>query len=144
MRRIVGFILLTAAFLGGYHLGRQKGSPDLIGYARQAAVAVAAVAGDVYRSTRDSDAAPGDEDGAPADAQAYDRAGVDPAHDTRVYVYQRRASSAERRAARAATAAEPAADGPEAVAHAPSDGRSDWAGQLWRAIKPPKNDDAGK
>jgi hypothetical protein len=40
IRRILGIILLLGVFLGGYHLGRLPGSPDLIGGARNAGRAV--------------------------------------------------------------------------------------------------------
>jgi len=35
MKRLLGVVLLAAAFLGGYHLGRMPGSPDVIGTARE-------------------------------------------------------------------------------------------------------------
>ena len=36
MRKLITFILLAAAFVGGYHLGRQPDSPDLFAWAQQA------------------------------------------------------------------------------------------------------------
>jgi len=35
MRRLLAIILSVGAFLGGYHLGRQPGSPDLFGWAQE-------------------------------------------------------------------------------------------------------------
>jgi len=35
MRRLLVIIFMLGAFLGGYQLGRQPGSPDLIGWARK-------------------------------------------------------------------------------------------------------------
>lgn len=137
MRRIIGFILLTAAFLGGYHLGRQDNSPDLIGYARQAAVAVAAVATDIHESATDSDGAA--LDGEADRAGAEDRPGVDPRRDTRAY--SRQYPYRESRTDRYAEPAVGASTGEPAVAQAPpDDGRADWAGRIWRAINPPSSD----
>ncbi len=36
MRRLFTIILLLAAFLGGYHLGRKPDSPDVIGWVGEA------------------------------------------------------------------------------------------------------------
>jgi hypothetical protein len=36
MRRFLVTILIAGAFLGGYYLGGQQGSPDIFGWARQA------------------------------------------------------------------------------------------------------------
>jgi len=36
VRRFFRFILLGAVFLGGYHLGRKPGSPDVVGQAQRA------------------------------------------------------------------------------------------------------------
>ena len=35
MKRLLISILVTGAFLGGYHAGRQPGSPDIFGWARR-------------------------------------------------------------------------------------------------------------
>ena len=35
MRRLLITVLIVGAFLGGYHLGRQPGSPDIFGWARR-------------------------------------------------------------------------------------------------------------
>ena len=41
MRRFLVTILVVGAFLGGYQLGRQPGSPDVIGWAQETDPAVA-------------------------------------------------------------------------------------------------------
>jgi len=134
MRRLIGFILLSVAFLGGYHLGRQENSPDLIGHARQAAVTVAAVAGDIYESVTDSDGASAGEGEDPAEPVVYDRPGVDPHRDTRVYVHQYRSSRHDRYAEPAPA---PGVDDTQAVAQARRDDEPDLAGRIWRALQPP-------
>ena len=47
MKRLLGAIFLAAAFLGGYHLGRMPGSPDVIGAAREVASDAACVVREV-------------------------------------------------------------------------------------------------
>ena len=34
MKKLIFIVLLAAAFVGGYHLGRQPGSPDIVGWGR--------------------------------------------------------------------------------------------------------------
>jgi len=41
MRRILTLLLMGATFLGGYHLGRQPNSPDVVGWAQANAPRVA-------------------------------------------------------------------------------------------------------
>jgi len=47
MKRLLGAVFLVAAFLGGYHLGRMPGSPDVIGTAREVASEVARAVAEV-------------------------------------------------------------------------------------------------
>jgi len=50
MRRLLVTILIVGAFLGGYHLGRQPGSPDIFGWAQRNYPAAA----EAFRSAADS------------------------------------------------------------------------------------------
>lgn len=137
MRRIIGLALLIGVFLGGYHLGRQKDSPDLIGYARQAVVAVAAVAGDIVESFSNKNADRGDQADRTSRAvtRADDRAGADPAHDTRAYVNQYYAPQPSRYTPAEAQQTPPAqADAPAAAQTARQPG-IDWAARVWQSLQ---------
>ncbi len=139
MRRIIGLALLIGVFLGGYHLGRQKDSPDLIGYAHQAVVAVAAVAGDLAESFSNKNADRGDQADRTGRAvtRADDRAGIDPARDTRAYVNQYYAPQPSGYAPGEARQTPPAQADAPAVAQATRQAGVDWAARLWQSIQPP-------
>ena len=49
MKRIVLLILLVTVFGGGYHLGRQEGSPDVFGWCRTACHKTAGAAAKLAR-----------------------------------------------------------------------------------------------
>ena len=122
MRRLLGLALLIGAFAGGHHLGRQKDSPDLIGYARRAIVAVAAVAGDVadsFSSDSGGRADARDDRRADADASRGDRTYV----DSRAYVNDYYARQPDR----------PQTSGAE-VARGAGKSDSDWATRLWKSL----------
>jgi len=53
MRRLLVFLLLAAAFVGGYHVGRQPGSPDIIGWAQDAYPHVVEAGRDVVQAVTD-------------------------------------------------------------------------------------------
>lgn len=124
---------MIGAFAGGYHLGRQKDSPDLIGYARQAVVAVAAVGGDIADSFSNKNGGRSDaRDGyrADADASRDDRAYV----DTRAYVNDDYTRQPSRYApAEPRQPDQPRAPGTE-VAQAARKSDSDWAARLWKSL----------
>ena len=134
MRRLIVIILLICAFAGGYHLGRQKDSPDLIGYARQAVVTVAAVAGDIADSLSDNNPgqahAAGDyraDARAPGDGRQYT--------DTRAYVNESYPRESSRYVpARSQRQAPPAQAGTE-VAQAGGKTDADWASRLWKSLQ---------
>ena len=134
MRRIIGLALLIGVFLGGYHLGRQKDSPDLIGYTRQAVMAVAAVAVDIADSFSNKNADRGDQADR-AVTRADDRAGVDPAQDSRAYVNQYYAPQPSRSARDEArqTPSDQADD--TAVAQTTRQPSVDWATRIWQSLQ---------
>jgi len=137
MRRIIGLALLIGVFLGGYHLGRQKDSPDLIGYTRQAVVAVAAVAGDLADSFSSKNADRGDQADRTGRAvtRADDRAGIDPDRDTRAYVNQYYAPQPSSYAPAEAQQTPPAQADAPADAQATRQAGVDWAARLWQSIQ---------
>jgi len=137
MRKILGFILLVATFLGGYHLGRQKDSPDLIGYTKQAGVAIAEAATNIYNSMSNGQA-PGGDNNAQADARA---AAPQDGRDTRAYVNDYYAEQDPRADA---PAAQPAPAAAPAVAQTDTRQQVDLAGKIWRALNPPKPSDGAK
>jgi hypothetical protein len=144
MRRIIGLALLIGVFLGGYHLGRQKDSPDLVGYARQAVLAVAAVASDMAESFSNKNAAGGDQAyrASHGAARADNRAGVDPAGDTRAYVNQYYAPQPSRCAPaedQQATPTPAQTDG-QAVAQTPAQPAMDWTTRIWQSLQQPKQE----
>ena len=114
--------MLIGAFAGGYHLGRQKDSPDLVGYARQAVVAVAAVVGDMVDSFSSNG-------GGQADARDDYRAGADtsrdgrPYADTRAYVNNSYARKPD----------QPQTPGTE-VAQATGKPDLGWAARFWKSL----------
>ncbi len=128
---------MVGVFLGGYHLGRQKDSPDLIGYTRQAVVAVAAVVGDVVDSFSSKNADRGDQ----ADrtgrsvTRADDRAGVAPAQDSRAYVNQSYAPQPSRYAQAEDQQAPSTQADATAVAQTAKQPGADWASRLWQSIR---------
>jgi len=130
MRRLLGLALLIGVFAGGYHLGRLKGSPDLIGYAHQAVVVVAAVIGDVADSfSSDS--------GGHAHAHNNYRADAGASRDDRPYVDTRAYVNdyCARQTAPYAPAgpAQEQASGTE-VAQAAGKSDSDWAARFWKSL----------
>ncbi len=134
MRRLIGIILLVCAFAGGYHLGRQKNSPDLIGYARRAVVTVAVVAGDVADSFSDKN--PG-QTPATGDYRADARASGDSRSyaDTRAYVNESYARESSRY-----VPAEPLrqdSPSPAGTEVAQADGKTDldWASRIWKSLQ---------
>jgi hypothetical protein len=134
MRRIIGLALLIGVFAGGYHLGRQKDSPDLIGYARQAVTAIAAVAGDVADSfSNKNEDRGGARDGyrADADASRDDRAYV----DTRAYVNDGYAPQPSRYAPPEPPQPDRAQASNTEVAQAAGKSDSDWAARLWKSLQ---------
>ncbi len=53
MRKLFTLILLAAAFVGGYHLGRQPDSPDIIAWGKDACVQAADVTKQVISLAKD-------------------------------------------------------------------------------------------
>ena len=141
MRRIIGLALLIGVFLGGYHLGRQKDSPDIVGYARQAVVAVATVAGDIAESFSTKNADRGDQtDGTSRSVtRADNRAGVDPAGDTRAYVNQYYAPEPSRYALAEDQPTPSQADAPAAAQTTAQPG-VDWVARVWQSLQQPKQE----
>ena len=139
MRRIIGLALLIGVFLGGYHLGRQKDSPDLVGYARQAVVAVAAVVGDIAESFSNKNAADGDQAyrASHGATRADNRAGVDPAGDTRAYVNQYAPQPSRYAPAEDQQTPSAQADA-QAVVQPAGQPTVDWAARVWQSLQQPK------
>jgi hypothetical protein len=139
MRRIIGLALLIGAFLGGYHLGRQKDSPDVIGYARQAVVAVAAVAGEIADSfsNKHADRADQADPTSPSVTRADDRAGVAPDRDTRAYVNQYYTPQPSRDAPAEARQAPSAPADAQPVAQPARQPGVDWAARIWQSLQQP-------
>lgn len=134
MRRLIVIILLICAFAGGYHLGRQKDSPDLIGYARQAVVTVAAVAGDIADSFSDKN--PGQADAAGdyrADARS---AGTSRAYtDTRAYVNENYTRESSRYVPAEPQRQDTAPHTGTEVAQAGGKTDADWASRIWQSLQ---------
>ena len=129
---------MIGVFLGGYHLGREKDSPDLIGYTRQAVVAVAAVVGDIAESFSSKNAGRGDQtdQNARAVTRSDDRAGVNPAQDNRAYVNQYYAPQPSRDAPAEAQQTPPAQADDTAVAQTTRQPSVDWAARIWQSLQP--------
>jgi hypothetical protein len=134
--------LLIGVFLGGYHLGRQKDSPDLVGYARQAVVAVATVAGDIAESFSNKNAdGPSQADRTSRGVtRADNRAGVDPAGDTRAYVNQYYAPQPSRQAPAEDQQTPSAQPEGQAVAQTSAQPVGDWAARVWQSLQQPKQE----
>ena len=142
MRRIIGLALLIGVFLGGYHLGRQKDSPDLVGYARQAVLAVAAVAGDIAESLSNKNVDRGDQAyrAGRGTTRADNRAGVDAAGDTRAYVNQYYAPQPSRCAPGEDQQTPSAQPDGQGVAQTPAQPPVDWATRIWQSLQQPKQE----
>jgi len=135
MRRLIGIILLICAFAGGYHLGRQKDSPDLIGYAQQAVVTVAAVAGDIAASFSDDN--PDQAHAATGEYRANARATGDSRAytDTRAYVNESYARESSRYVPTEPQRQDAPAQAGTEVAQAGGKTDTDWASRLWKSLQ---------